>query len=309
MPLRRPPLGLEPDPVSVGDARSWVTEILTALGRDDLVDAAQLGVSELVTNAVLHAAPPISVSVRGTRDHPRIEVHDASDEPPQVRPDVTEADALLSTFGRGISIVASFSARWGADLSGEGKTVWFEPVVDPQDAPVAGDLFDISAAVAARLAVAPDPGQVQVRLLGLPVPVFAGLRTHYDELCRELRLLALAHGGAYPVADALTETVLQVEQERRQTRGTQAVDEAIRLGCDRVDLTYDVPATAPATMARLLGLLDAAETFCLQERMLSTAATPEQRALQRWYLTEFVRQGAGEAPTAWPGMPGAGGQP
>lgn len=309
MPLRRPPLQLAPDPVSVGDARTWVCDILTSLGRDDLLDAAKLGVSELVTNAVLHALPPISVCVRGTRDHPRIEVHDASDRPPEVNPDVTGAHSLLSTFGRGISIVSSFSARWGADLSGEGKTVWFEPIENPHDEPVPGDLFDISEAVAARVAAAPAVGRVQVQLLGLPVRVFADLRAHYDELCRELRLLALAHGGDYPVADALTETVLQVEQERRQTHGAEAVDAAVQEGLARVDLTYEVPASAPATMARLLGLLDAAETFCVQERMLSTAATPQQRELQRWYLTEFVRQGAGEAPTAWPGTSDVEAQP
>ena len=50
----------------------------TALGRDDLADAAQLGVSELVTNAILHADPPIAVRLGGTRSHPRVEVHDSS---------------------------------------------------------------------------------------------------------------------------------------------------------------------------------------------------------------------------------------
>ena len=76
MPLNREPLPLEPDPKSVKRAREWVGDVLERLGRDDLVDAAELGVSELVTNAILHADPPITVRVRGTRNHPRVEVRE-----------------------------------------------------------------------------------------------------------------------------------------------------------------------------------------------------------------------------------------
>ena len=71
------PLVLDPDPKSVGRARAWVVEELTNLGRSDLVDAAELGVSELVTNAILHAAPPITVGLLGSREQPRVEVRDS----------------------------------------------------------------------------------------------------------------------------------------------------------------------------------------------------------------------------------------
>ena len=63
------------------------------IDRDDLVECAELGVSELVTNAVLHGSPPIKVRVRGTWEHPRVEVIDGSTEPPdparQPRPSAT----------------------------------------------------------------------------------------------------------------------------------------------------------------------------------------------------------------------------
>jgi anti-sigma regulatory factor (Ser/Thr protein kinase) len=302
MPLSREPLRLEPDPRSVREARSWVREILLSLERDDLVDSAELAVSELVTNAVLHGTPPITVSVRGTRHHPRIEVHDQSARPPEVNPGITDEENLLSTIGRGIGIVAWYSSRWGADLSETGKTVWCEPCKEPNiGTEVAGDLFDFSQAVESRLAQAQDAPLLDVRLLDLPVQVFADFRRRYEELRRELRLLALAHGEDYPVAYELSELSLQVEQERRQARGVARLDEAIRAGSDRVDLSYRVPASAPATMRRLLELLEAADRFCRQERMLSVAATAQQLALQRWYLGEFVRQGAGEDPLPWTG--------
>ena len=106
MPLNRPALALGPGPRSVQDARRWVVGTCQDIGRDDLVECAELGVSELVTNALLHAEAPISVRVRGTREHPRVEVRDgsrrrcrqlpATDDPRRTRP------MLLLTFGRGL---------------------------------------------------------------------------------------------------------------------------------------------------------------------------------------------------------------
>ena len=76
MPLSRPALSLGPGPRGVQNARHWVVEVCNDIGRSDLVECAELGVSELVTNALLHAATPIAVRVRGTREHPRVEVSD-----------------------------------------------------------------------------------------------------------------------------------------------------------------------------------------------------------------------------------------
>ena len=84
--LTKRSLVLPATPPSVKLARSWVSKILEEIGRGDLVDAAQLGVSELVTNALIHSQPPLSVRVRGTIDHPRIEVVDSSPVPPQRTP-------------------------------------------------------------------------------------------------------------------------------------------------------------------------------------------------------------------------------
>jgi anti-sigma regulatory factor (Ser/Thr protein kinase) len=303
MPLSRKPLILEPDPRSVRDARQWVGDILASLGREDLSYSAQLAVSELVTNAVLHASPPITVSVRGTREHPRVEVHDYSDLPPQVNDRHTGEDSLMSTVGRGIGIVACYSSTWGADLSGQGKTVWFEPLVEPDpEHGVPGDVFDLSEVVESRLAeTAPPADLLTVRLLDMPVQVFAHFRSRYEELRRELRLLALAHGQDYPVAYEFSQLTLNVEQERRYAKGVDGLDEAVQAGRDRVDLEYHVPATAPTTMSRLLELLEKAEEFCRQEQMLAVAATPQQKALEHWYLGEFVRQGAGAEPIRWTG--------
>lgn len=303
MPLSRKPLELPQDPTAVRQARAWVGDLLTTLDREDLVDSAQLGVSELVTNAVLHAVPPLTVSVRGTREHPRIEVHDGSDRPPSANERMAEDDYLLTTWGRGLGIVSWYSSRWGADLTGQGKTVWFEPVAEPDpEHEVAGDVFDLARAAEREPGTAVDElDLLPVRLLNLPVRPFFDFRHRYAELSRELRLLALTHGEDYPVAFELSRLAVRVEKERRQALGLDRLAKAIDDGDACVDLDYRVPPTAPDTMARLLELLEAADEFCRQERMLALAATPQQLDLQRWYLGEFVRQGAGRPPTPWAG--------
>src|SRR5918999_838101 len=129
VPLNRPALALEPGPRSVQDARRWVVSTCTDIGRGDLVECAELGSSELVTNALLHGTPPISIRVRGTREHPRVEVRDTSIEPPELptTTDVRDEADLLLTFGRGLSIVARAADAWGVDVEEDGKTVWFAP--------------------------------------------------------------------------------------------------------------------------------------------------------------------------------------
>ena len=298
-------LELSPDPQSVRRARSWIVAELTAIGRDDLADAAELGVSELVTNAILHADPPIVVRVGGTTTHPRVEVHDTSTAPPRVRA-MSDDERLLATVGRGLGIVAMFSTTWGAEVSSHGKVVWFEPAADVSaplsEAAAKGEVFDLSEVVDERLARAGEPADLlTVRLLGMPVQVFAYYRIWYDELRRELRLLALNHGADYPLAQELSEITLQVEQERRQASGVDRLDAAIAAGQDRADLEYHVPVSAGATMGRLLGLLEDVDVFCREQRLLTQAANPQQIALREWYLGEFTRQTAGEAPTPWSG--------
>lgn len=303
MPLNLDPLPIEPDPRSVQRARSWVHEVLVRLGRDDLIDAAELGVSELVTNAILHGGPPISVRVRGTRDHPRVEVYDHSHRPPEVNIEMTDEENLLSTIGRGLGIVALYSATWGAEVVPEGKLVWFEPTPEPrQGGELTGEVFDFEQTVEERIAAAARPDDlILVRVVDLPVQLFAHFRKRYYELGRELRLLSLEHGQDYPVATTLTDLILQAEQERRLAEDVERLDDAVARGVDRMTVDYHVPPSAPATMGRMLEMLEKADDFCREQRLLVLAASPQQRELQRWYFSEFVRQGAGEDPTPWPG--------
>jgi hypothetical protein len=281
----------------VQDARRWVVGTCTAIGRPDVTECAELGVSELVTNALLHAAPPLSVRVRGTREHPRIEVRDGSNELPQLPTEETldDEDDLLLTFGRGLSIVARCSTAWGVQVEERGKNVWFVPAPRSGDRLVPGV---ISGEAPQPVEAAPvDPVVIDVR--GVPLRLFVEFQHHFRELRREVRLLALAHESDYPLAKDLSDLFATLDRDLRDGIGTDQIDRALQAGARTTDLQVTTSRRTAAEIGRFIELLDLADAFCRQERLLSLARTAEQRAFQVWLLSEFERQERREAPLAW----------
>lgn len=121
------PLRLDPVGSAAAAARRYVADALHRLGHDDLIDSARLGVSELVTNACLHAASPCVVRVVPSGTTMRIEVSDDSSLVP-----VQSRRQGTAGTGRGLLLVEA-AGRWGVDArtdGGPGKTVWFEPQSD-----------------------------------------------------------------------------------------------------------------------------------------------------------------------------------
>ena len=302
MPLSRGELTLESSPRSVSEARRWVASVCHELDRDDLVDSAQLGISELVTNALLHGEPPISVRIRGTHRHPRVEVLDRSLTPPAPNHHMTHDDELLSTFGRGLGMVALSSHAWGAELLEGAKMVWFEPAADEVDEPdLAGQVYDsLDAASGRRPKVSLEDG-LPVGYVGVPVPVYVDWRRHFRDVSRELRLLSLAHESEYPVAKTISGLFTRFAQEIDRTHGIEEIEQAVKSGVATTDIQLVIDPRAPEVVVQLLDVLELADSFCRAERLLSLAATDQQRDFQRWFLGEIVRQAAGGAPVAWSG--------
>ena len=299
MPLNRPALSLGPGPRGVQDARRWVVETCTDIGRRELVECAELGVSELVTNALLHGAPPIQVRVRGTREHPRVEVRDGSTERPVLpSQQPTDEDDLLLTFGRGLSIVARCSDAWGAEIEEDGKTVWFTPAASfAEDRVPEGVITGIAEDAEARRLF--DRDLVEIEIRGVPLKTYLGFQRHYRELRREVRLLALAHEADYPLAKSLSDLFGSLERHLREGVGLTQIEAALASGQRTTVLRLVTPRDATRTVDRFIHLLDLADEFCRQERLLSLARTPEQQRFQSWFLGELVRQGNGEAPLPW----------
>ncbi|MDQ4051992.1 MAG: ATP-binding protein [Actinomycetota bacterium] len=270
--------------------------------RRDLAECAELGVSELVTNALLHAAPPIHVAVRGTREHPRVEVRDASADSPVLPPpiDHDDPDALLTTFGRGLNIVARASDAWGAEIEEEGKVVWFTPAPDFADEGTEGVITGVTIEEPAA-ADAGDSARLDIRKV--PVEAYTAFQRHYRELRREVRLLALAHEEEYPLAKSLSDLFGSLEKPLRHDLGADRIDAALESGDSHVDLDVVLRRPDAIKVARLIEMLDLADAFCREERLLSLARSPEQVTFQRWFLGEVVRQSQGEEPIAWAGTP------
>lgn len=109
---------------SPGQARRFVADTLAAWGCADLLDDAALIVTELTTNAVLHAGGDFTVTLsRRPEGTIRIAVRDTSLRQPRVWPHGLE---LLAGNGRGLALVDAFACGWGADLLSDGKVVWAE---------------------------------------------------------------------------------------------------------------------------------------------------------------------------------------
>lgn len=89
---------------------------------EDLAESVTLLVSEVVTNAVVHASSDVEVLIRLNADAAVVEVTDTSDSAPVPRDADDEA-----TSGRGMALVDALARSWGVrPAPGGGKTVWFE---------------------------------------------------------------------------------------------------------------------------------------------------------------------------------------
>ncbi|MFF3332287.1 ATP-binding protein [Streptomyces sp. NPDC002888] len=98
-------------------------------GMPDLVEAAQLCVTELVSNVITHvgAGTPTTLVVAMNGSHLRIEVHD---------PDTRALPTLLQAGvdcegGRGMALVEATAARWGVELCADRKVTWCELAPEP----------------------------------------------------------------------------------------------------------------------------------------------------------------------------------
>lgn len=98
--------------------RSWGSGIGTHINFDDVV----LVVSELVTNAILHANSGPDLSMTWSDGNLRIEVVDNSSTPPH-----RQEASIEATSGRGVKLVEALATSWGSQPEpADGKIVWCE---------------------------------------------------------------------------------------------------------------------------------------------------------------------------------------
>ncbi|MGW2937313.1 SpoIIE family protein phosphatase [Streptomyces sp. NPDC001156] len=117
---------LAADPAAVCEARKHVSQTLAEWGLKDTAPTTELIASELVTNAVRHACPPVRLSLILHGTGLTCEVSDGSNVSPHL-----QRARTLDESGRGLFIVAQLTHRWGTRHNGHGKTIWAEEQLQP----------------------------------------------------------------------------------------------------------------------------------------------------------------------------------
>jgi anti-sigma regulatory factor (Ser/Thr protein kinase) len=286
------------EPTSATAARRFVRQTLTASGiSSNIADRAELIVSELVTNAVLHAGAGPVVSIRIGGDDVRIEVEDTSATAPVMR-----EYGLDASTGRGLRVVSTAASEWGVHSTAVGKSVWARLSIESLDthpvAPAFG--YDI-ASTQPPMHDSASSTSVLVTLSDIPVDTYMELETHNESLAREFSLLQIQAEG----------DDMHVMQPDLRAAVIESADLDIRF------TTLRIGARAARVAARQLfsiqiptttALLDSVERYTrwsettdsLSERgLLLTAPSSDRiKQLRSWLVCELVRQARDGKPSA-----------
>jgi len=315
-----------------GTARRFVSSTLEALGLEHLEDGAVLAVSELVTNAVLHARTGIDVVVSTSATEVQIAVGDSSADLPVVR-----EYGSYATTGRGLGMVAALVDDLGIRPRAGGKAVWFtlsrtrteEVETDPEEPPATGDLsawglegwdgWDLDAPADAPADADParpaTPTAATAVLLDLPVALWLAAHQHHDAALRELVLYR-----GQRAADTDDAWAWYDAADRGHTALGTAVDRAVvaalAAGAAVVHLPDGHPSPLPAlpgavraevlvepalptALAALAEALDDADRLAAAGELLLHPALPEVVALRDWCCHQVIAQAGGATPSPW----------
>ncbi|GHJ38468.1 SpoIIE family protein phosphatase [Streptomyces sp. TS71-3] len=108
--------------------RQLLHKLLPDWGLGALLDDLELLITEVVTNALVHADTEVDVRLREYPDHVRVEVRDSDPRSPILLANLGpgEAGDAEAESGRGMLIVDALASAWGSSPAGRGKTTWFE---------------------------------------------------------------------------------------------------------------------------------------------------------------------------------------
>lgn len=287
---------LPAQPSSVGEARRLVRQSLASAGREDLVETAELLVSEVVTNALLHAGTPVDLAVFVADDGLRVEIGDGSPHFPR-RPGY----AATAGTGRGLMLLQQMVDEWGVVPNASGKTVWFQ--LDSGDR-MATHLAAMDQAVTA--ATNPQEETVEVQLLNVPLLLHAAWQECAQALLREHLLANLdvdpgddtirLHAEATDAIALLADCIPRLEIGLHPNRVMKGAIEP-QVSCPRVEM--QVPIRSLRNFRTLDLTLEAAIALADEDVFLTTPTQPEVRSYRRWLCEQVEQQSNGADPTPW----------
>lgn len=147
-------------------------------------------------------------------------------------------------------------------------------------------------------------GLYEVRLRNMPLPLLAASREHHDEVMREFAMMALDESNSSDHAPARLMELVDILGRRygaATARPDAEIDAALARGETTIDVVYHVPDHVADAAGQLESLMGEVDEFCRQRQMLALARPKLFKEFADWYLDEFRRQIAGEAPRAWDG--------
>jgi len=290
---------LQAHPSSVATARRLVRDTLTLARRDDLVEVAQLLVSEVVTNALVHAGTPIDVQVDVGAAGLRVEVTDGSTQTPAPR-----SFGAMAGTGRGLRLLEQLVDRWGILTHVDGKTVWFElssgEGLEQATSPVA-----LAPVETVEIPAAPRSDVVDVVLLNVPLLLHAAWHQHVEELLREYLLASLDADATEALeTHAAASGAISLLHEHLRAPDLGEDPEALMATAVEPGVTAErqvLPVSrASVPHFRVLDeTLESALAMAGSGALLTPPIQPELRALRRWLCHEVRGQDLGEPPTAW----------
>ena len=297
---------LPPEATSAARARALVRRALDAAGDGidaaddgDWLEAAQLAVSEVVTNALVHGGTPIEVRVRVATGGLRVEVTDGNPHHPSAR-----EYATLAGTGRGLTLLEESVDGWGVEPVPGGKTVWFE--LRP-----AGSAPYAHAPAGAVTGAGPvgDPGPLavdaMVELRNVPLLMHAAWQEHAAALLRDFLLVQLdedpdaieRHAQASDALNVLFEQIPSPDLgDDPEALMAAAVEPAVSLAV----ATLTVPHRSIPHFAALDRLLDRAVAAADRGHLLVPPTQPEVQEMRTWLCDQVHGQAlTGLAPEPW----------
>ncbi len=281
-------------PSSVGRARRLVQGAAASSGQNlpgGLVEDAELLVSELVSNAIMHAGTPVDVEVSvETPTSVLVSVGDGARRMPARRRYGTAA-----ATGRGLRLLDRLSDEWGVTPRADGKTVWFRLSTSEQPQQDAGP---VSPGNGQRRS---SPGAVAVELRNLPLLLHTRWQQQAEALVRE-RLLLFAEDGHATAqleqhAECSDAVALLAEAVADCSMGWEPRDGDDEVWCHRVVMS--VPHESVEHFATLDRTLAAARAEAVAEQLLAAPTELDGRRFRRWVCTQVADQARGLPPTSW----------
>jgi serine phosphatase RsbU (regulator of sigma subunit)/uncharacterized protein YigA (DUF484 family) len=270
----------------------------------EAVSDAEIVAVELVTNAWLHAHGGASVQVGVVNGAIRIEVTDTGHGLPSVQGASSE-----SISGRGLRLIGGLSRGWGVRADGDLKTVWAEVPFDHDEVSQLAPDVDEDALLAAwgdeTAARQPSarPGQLIVRVPGVPVAHLLRARRHIADLTREMQLLLTGEQAgerALPPSLAEAARTLQFDWGGGAQQLRQQVATAVDQGRAETDVELRYPASMADAVERWGEALEVGDALSRAGRLLTPPPPPQDVAFRRWWLAGIVAQlraaGRGDPP-------------